>query len=41
MAMIKTPSLATAEIKRQAKPPPGMPIGAANGDDGWFGDTPT
>ena len=41
IAMIKTPSLATAEVKRQSKPPPGMPIGAANGDDGWFGDTPT
>ncbi len=39
-AMVKTPSLAAAEAKQGPAPPPGMPIGAGNGDDGWFGDPP-
>ena len=39
-ALIKTPGLAAAAVRHVSAPPPGMPIGAANGDDGWFDGGP-
>ncbi len=31
-------ALADADLKRGATPPPGMPIGAEGGEDGWFSE---